>query len=111
VRLDDYRLRPCRQRYPRCKVTHFSAGPDGLPVLRILASHRCRPDHLGSAQWLCDQWHAPLWRSAAEYGCALNARQLTSALGEVLTHLHSLWHDEILIREFDDKGRFRFRTA
>ncbi len=33
----------------------FAAHLDGLPVLRVLATH-FHPDHLGLAHWLCERW-------------------------------------------------------
>ncbi|MQR00928.1 MBL fold metallo-hydrolase [Glaciimonas soli] len=44
----------------------FATQLNGLPVLRILATH-CHPDHIGNADWLCQRWQAPLWMSAGEY--------------------------------------------
>lgn len=42
---------------------------------------------------------------------ALDAHQLTFALGEALAHLHCLWFKGILQREFDETGICRFRIA
>ena len=39
------------------------------PVARVIATH-CHPDHIGSADWLCQHWQAPLWMSCGEYGFA-----------------------------------------
>lgn len=39
---------------------------ENKPVKRVLATH-CHPDHLGSANWLCERWNVPLWMSATEY--------------------------------------------
>ena len=47
----------------------FTAGMDGLPLLRVVATH-CHPDHVGLAEWLCQRWRAPLWMTAAEYAFA-----------------------------------------
>lgn len=46
--------------------TIFSLHLHDKPVTRVIATH-CHPDHLGSADWLCQRWNAPLWMSAAEY--------------------------------------------
>jgi glyoxylase-like metal-dependent hydrolase (beta-lactamase superfamily II) len=46
--------------------TIFSRYLQGKPVTRVIATH-CHPDHLGSSDWLCQRWKAPLWMSAAEY--------------------------------------------
>ena len=49
------------------------AGPmKGLPILRVVVTHM-HPDHMGLAHWLCEQFNAPLWMSAAEYQAALLA--------------------------------------
>ncbi len=49
--------------------TIFKEELDGLPVLRVLATHM-HPDHIGLASWLCELWRAPLWISATEYQTA-----------------------------------------
>ncbi|MFC5475008.1 MBL fold metallo-hydrolase [Paraherbaspirillum soli] len=54
----------------------FETQLDGLPVLRVIATH-CHPDHVGLAAWLCERWQAPLWMSAGEY---LSARIMSAAL-------------------------------
>jgi hypothetical protein len=41
---------------------------------------------------------------------ALDAHQLTFALGEALAHLHKLWIDRMLVREVSTDGVIRFRT-
>ena len=45
----------------------FAHHLNGKPVTRVIATH-CHPDHLGLADWLCEQWQVPLWMSAGEYG-------------------------------------------
>ncbi len=42
---------------------------------------------------------------------ALDAHQLSFALGEALAHLHALWHDGQLQRTRDDDGIYRFVIA
>lgn len=44
----------------------FETALDGLPVLRVLATHM-HPDHIGLAKWLCDRWNAPLWITMTEF--------------------------------------------
>lgn len=44
----------------------FEQALDGLPVLRVIATHM-HPDHLGLAYWLCERWQAPLWISMSDY--------------------------------------------
>jgi len=44
----------------------FVQALDGLPVLRVLATHM-HPDHLGLAHWLCERWQVPLLTSMSEY--------------------------------------------
>jgi len=49
--------------------TIFTTGLDGLPVVRVIATH-CHPDHVGLSDWLCSRWQAPLWMTTGEYGFA-----------------------------------------
>ncbi|KRB94087.1 MBL fold metallo-hydrolase [Noviherbaspirillum sp. Root189] len=42
---------------------------------------------------------------------ALDAHQMTFALGEALAHLHKLWFDGVLKRVVDEHGTFRFQAA
>jgi glyoxylase-like metal-dependent hydrolase (beta-lactamase superfamily II) len=42
---------------------------------------------------------------------ALDAHQLTFALGEALAHLHKLWFDGVLTRTMGEDGIFRFQVA
>lgn len=54
-------------------------------------------------------------KSAAEivpimFRRALDAHQLTFAMGEALAHLHKLWFDDILCRNSGEDGIIRFRT-
>ncbi|MBR7801590.1 MBL fold metallo-hydrolase [Undibacterium fentianense] len=47
----------------------FASHLKGLPVVRVIATH-CHPDHVGSADWLCTLWNAPLYMSTGEYAFA-----------------------------------------
>lgn len=47
----------------------FTNELDGLPVLRVIATH-CHPDHVGLSEWLCQRWQVPLYMSTGEYGYA-----------------------------------------
>lgn len=66
----------------------FARHLDGLPVLRVLATH-FHPDHLGLAHWLCERWSgAPgglpecrLWISATDFQLARLASRSTEGLG------------------------------
>ena len=63
----------------------FAAELDGLPVLRVLATHM-HPDHVGLAHWLCERWSTPehecrLWMSAADYQAARYACQVVNSFG------------------------------
>lgn len=49
--------------------TIFANGLDGLPVVRVIATH-CHPDHVGLSGWLCSRWNAPLWMTTGDYGFA-----------------------------------------
>jgi len=58
----------------------FDTGLDGLPVLRVLATHM-HPDHLGLARWLTERWHCRLWISATDYHVARVAVQSSGTVG------------------------------
>jgi glyoxylase-like metal-dependent hydrolase (beta-lactamase superfamily II) len=63
----------------------FASALDGLPVLRVLATHM-HPDHVGLAHWLCAHWSTPerdcrLWMSAADYQAARYACQVVNSFG------------------------------
>ena len=52
----------------------FANELDGLPVLRVIATHM-HPDHIGLAHWLCNRWsvgdhECRLWISATDYNVA-----------------------------------------
>lgn len=47
----------------------FTEALDGLPVLRVIATHM-HPDHIGLAHWLCERWGAPLWITMTDYAVA-----------------------------------------
>lgn len=58
----------------------FRTQLDGLPVLRVVATHM-HPDHVGLAHWLTERWSRPasatseafdcrLWMSATDYAAA-----------------------------------------
>lgn len=49
--------------------TIFENRLDGLPVVRVIATH-CHPDHVGLSGWLCSRWNAPLWMTTGDYGFA-----------------------------------------
>ncbi|MFZ2990089.1 MBL fold metallo-hydrolase [Ideonella sp.] len=57
-------------------LTLFKQGLDGLPVLRVIVTHM-HPDHIGLADWLCEQWGCPLWISQTEWATAHLARSVT----------------------------------
>ena len=54
----------------------FANGMDGLPLLRVIATH-CHPDHIGLSDWLCRRFDAPFWITTGEYGFA---RMMSAAL-------------------------------
>jgi glyoxylase-like metal-dependent hydrolase (beta-lactamase superfamily II) len=63
----------------------FAAELDGLPILRVLATHM-HPDHVGLAHWLCQRWSASehdcrLWMSAADYQMARYSSQVVNSFG------------------------------
>jgi glyoxylase-like metal-dependent hydrolase (beta-lactamase superfamily II) len=44
----------------------FASELEGLPVLRVIATHM-HPDHIGLAHWLCKRWNAAFYISATDY--------------------------------------------
>jgi len=44
----------------------FENELDGLPVLRVVATHM-HPDHVGLAHWLCERWGATFWITMTEF--------------------------------------------
>lgn len=56
----------------------------GLPVLRVLATHM-HPDHLGLAHWLCARFEAPLWISLGDYQTARLAVAQQDSFGGAAT--------------------------
>ncbi|RZL39036.1 MAG: MBL fold metallo-hydrolase [Rubrivivax sp.] len=60
--------------------TVFAERLDGLPVLRVIATH-FHPDHLGLAHWLTDRWNCRLWMSATDYNLARLASSSTVGMG------------------------------
>lgn len=92
--------------------TIFADGLGGLPIKRVLATH-CHPDHVGLADWLCQQWQAPLWMTTGEYAYA---RLMSAALpgldgNAMLPHFrrHGLT-DPALIEQLEER-RHHFRTT
>lgn len=67
----------------------FATGLAGLPVLRVIVTHM-HPDHIGLADWLCEQWHTPerecrLWISATDWNVARGARLVQGGFGGART--------------------------
>jgi glyoxylase-like metal-dependent hydrolase (beta-lactamase superfamily II) len=60
--------------------TVFAERLDGLPVLRVIATH-FHPDHLGLAHWLTEKWQCRLWVSATDYNLARLASGSTVGMG------------------------------
>src|ERR1043165_4435622 len=58
----------------------FAAHLDGLPVLRVIATH-FHPDHLGLAHWLTEKWGCRLWMSATDFNLARLASSSTVGMG------------------------------
>jgi glyoxylase-like metal-dependent hydrolase (beta-lactamase superfamily II) len=71
--------------------TIFGNELDGLPVLRVLATH-CHPDHVGLAHWICERWNAPLWMTAAEYAFARAMSAGLAGTGGEASEQHFLRH-------------------
>ena len=65
--------------------TIFANELEGLPVLRVIATHM-HPDHIGLAHWLCERWSTPehtcrLWVSATDYNLARIGSHMTHGFG------------------------------
>ncbi|MFG6412922.1 MBL fold metallo-hydrolase [Roseateles sp. DC23W] len=60
--------------------TVFASRLDGLPVLRVMATH-FHPDHLGLAHWLTERWACRLWMSATDFNLARLASSSTVGMG------------------------------
>ncbi len=69
----------------------FASGLDGLPVLRVVATHM-HPDHVGLAHWLTERWSRPasasddgfdcrLWMSATDFAAARLGSRADTAMG------------------------------
>ena len=54
----------------------LASATGGQGLLRVFATH-CHPDHIGLADWLCQQCDAPFWATTGEYGFA---RMMSAAL-------------------------------
>lgn len=87
----------------------FATQLNGLPVLRVLVTH-CHPDHVGSADWLCQRWQAPLWMSAGEY---LSARMMSAGLpgfdgSSMLPHfeMHGMRDPEVIAKVAQRKSYY-----
>jgi glyoxylase-like metal-dependent hydrolase (beta-lactamase superfamily II) len=62
----------------------FATALGGLPVLRVIVTHM-HPDHIGSAQWLCERWNARLWISATDFNVARLASSASAGFGGPLS--------------------------
>ena len=65
--------------------TVFANGLEGLPILRVVATHM-HPDHMGLSHWLTDRWTSDsrecrLWMSATEYNTARLASASITSIG------------------------------
>lgn len=86
----------------------------GKPFLGLQARIRqLRAHHAARLAEVLAACEAP--RSAADivpimFTRALDAHQLTFAMGEALAHLHKLWFDGVLQRSIDEAGVVRFQT-
>jgi len=65
--------------------TIFATQLEGLPILRVIATHM-HPDHIGLAYWLCQRWTTAthvcrLWISATDYHSARLGSQSTTGFG------------------------------
>lgn len=87
----------------------FATQLNGLPVLRVLVTH-CHPDHVGSADWLCQRWQVPLWMSSGEY---FSARIMSAALpgsdgSAMLPHfeMHGMRDPEVIAKVAQRKSYY-----
>jgi glyoxylase-like metal-dependent hydrolase (beta-lactamase superfamily II) len=93
----------------------FAAALDGLPVLRVFATHM-HPDHVGLAHWLCERWSSPdnecrLWMSATDYLAACYACQMDNSFGGELMadyfRTHGMTDPDALAQIRKRKGYYR----
>jgi glyoxylase-like metal-dependent hydrolase (beta-lactamase superfamily II) len=85
----------------------FESQLDGLPVLRVVATHM-HPDHVGLAAWLCERWQCPLWMSSTDYLAARVASSTTNGFGGEAAALHFQSHGLI---DADSLAKIRERAA
>ncbi|MES2074265.1 MAG: MBL fold metallo-hydrolase [Pseudomonadota bacterium] len=101
----------------------FAALPDDVLVLpshgrpfrglhtRIAQLRAHHVERLAEVVQACRQWQSAADIVPLMFKRALDAHQLSFALGEALAHLHKLWHDGIVRREMGPDGIIRFRLG
>lgn len=99
----------------------FAALPDDVLVLpshgkpfrglhtRIAQLRQHHVERLAEVVAACAEWQAAADIVPIMFKRALDAHQLSFALGEALAHLHKLWQDGIVRRETGADGIIRFR--
>jgi len=89
----------------------FEQELDGLPVLRLIATHM-HPDHIGLSQWLAERWafngeDCRLWISATDWNAARMAVQSTTGFGGEAAARHFGAHG---VRDADTLDKVRKRA-
>ncbi|MFA9215903.1 MAG: MBL fold metallo-hydrolase [Sphingomonadaceae bacterium] len=77
---------------------------------RIAQLRQHHVERLAEVQAACQDWQSAADIVPKMFKRALDAHQLSFALGEALAHLHKLWYDGIVRRETGPDGIIRFRV-
>ena len=85
----------------------FATGLEGLPVLRVLATHM-HPDHLGLAHWLTARWGCALWISSTDWLAARLASSSESGHGGAAAAEHFARHG---LRDPESQRKVRARGS
>ena len=76
-------------------------------VLQLQEHHAAR---LAEVLQACQEWQSAFSILPIMFPRALDAHQLSFAMGEALAHLHKLWFDGLLERRLDEDRVYRFKV-
>lgn len=77
-------------------------------VRQLQEHHAAR---LAEVELACQEWQSAFSILPIMFPRALDAHQLSFAMGEALAHLHKLWFDGVLERRLDEDKVYRFKVA